>query len=534
MRPRWSRTAIAGALTAAGLAVPCTAWYVAGSRAAGERARAVRIEPSRQGTVEASHLARQLALRLEALRESESRRPFQDYLSSDRWAELQGDCGMDAAFPSPLAEGPADPLIRVHFQIDDVGLVTLPALGRGEEPAGGAADAIEQAVLTEIECASSEHLAALQRSAGGPRSRQLASPGGLVTVGAFSWHTASIDGTPSLVALREVSTPVAVLTQGFVVPADRLDDLLVGAPFRATARPGVPRSDGDAPIPIHGDSWMVQVDLEAAVADAAVEGARVEARFRRNFALGLVSVLVAGAALVLLVRETEKTGRERARFAAAAAHELRTPLAGLQLYGEMLADGTGDPERRAAYARRVADEAQRLGRVVSNVLGFSRLERGGLPVQAREGDLEPAVRAALDRLGPALDSEGISIELDVRPGVPQARFDADSLHQILLNLLDNAAKFNRQARDRTVQVTLLARDECPTLEVRDHGPGVDPAVRRRLFRPFTRHPDPGAPAGLGIGLAIVKALAGAQGAQVSFHDPPGGGAAFAVQFRRAA
>jgi signal transduction histidine kinase len=533
---RPSRTAVALALTAAGLGVPCCAWYVAGSSAARERAAAILAQSPREANLEAGRLARQIALRLEALRESESRRSFQDYLSGDRLAEIVGgDCGTEDRLPSPLAEGPVDPMIRAHFQIDDVGLVTLPALGSGPRPAGATeTDGIEQAVLGEIECASSTHLAALQRSVGGPSSRHLASPRGLVTVGPFSWHTVPIDGAASLVALREVSTPIAVLTQGFVVPTERLEALLDGSPFATTIRPGLPQGDGGASIPIQGDPWSVDVDFAGAQAAAAAEARAVRSRFHRSFSLGSLAALVAGASLVLLVRETERTGRERTRFAAAAAHELRTPLAGLQLYGEMLADGSGDPARREAYARRLADEAQRLGRVVSNVLGYSRLQREGLAVAVLRGDLEAAVRSSLDRARPVLDAEGVPIEVEVRPGLPQACFDPDALHQILLNLLDNAAKFNRQAVDRTVRVTLSEDGGDPTVEVLDRGQGLDASVRRRLFRPFTHHPDPGAPAGLGIGLAIVKALAGAQGAQVSFREPPGGGAAFAVRFRRAA
>ena len=101
----------------------------------------------------------------------------------------------------------------------------------------------------------------------------------------------------------------------------------------------------------------------------------MRSRFHATFAVGALAALLAASAVILLVHRTERLARERAQFSAAAAHELRTPLAGLQLYGEMLAEGAGDPSRGREYARRVAEEAQRLGRVVGNMLGFSRLER---------------------------------------------------------------------------------------------------------------------------------------------------------------
>jgi signal transduction histidine kinase len=260
----------------------------------------------------------------------------------------------------------------------------------------------------------------------------------------------------------------------------------------------------------------------------------MQARFHTMFIIGAIAALVAGGAVVLLVHETDRTARERARFAASAAHELRTPLAGLQLYGEMLAEGSGDPTRYATYGRRVADEADRLGRVVSNVLGYSKLQRDGLVVDARTGDLAEAVRSSVDRIRPSVESVGASIDLRVSENTPRALFDPEALHQILQNLLDNAAKFNRDAEDRTIQVATSDRLEGPTIEVRDHGCGVDPSVHRKLFEAFVHDPDPDAPAGLGIGLALVRALAEAQGAEVSYHEPPDGGAAFTVRLRPAA
>jgi len=250
--------------------------------------------------------------------------------------------------------------------------------------------------------------------------------------------------------------------------------------------------------------------------------------------VGALAASLAGVLVVLLVHQTERTSRARARFAASAAHELRTPLAGLRLYGELLADGGGEASRRTEYARRVADEAERLGRVVSNVLGYSKLHREGLVVAARDGDLEPVVRDSIERLRHGLELAGAPVELRVCGPIPRARFDPDALHQIVQNLVDNAAKFNRDADDRTIRITLSAPDGDPTLEVLDRGHGVDPSMQRALFRPFVHHPDPLAPAGLGIGLSLVRALAVAQGAEVGHVRPPGGGAAFTVRFARAA
>src|SRR5439155_23052077 len=130
----------------------------------------------------------------------------------------------------------------------------------------------------------------------------------------------------------------------------------------------------------------------------------------------------------------EQLARERSQFAAAAAHELRTPLAGLQLYGDMLAEGLGDPDKLRDYAKRMSQEASRLGRVVSNVLGFSQLERGNLSVDARVGPLGEALRELADRAQPALDRAGAALALDVAPEL-RARFDRDALTRVVGNLL---------------------------------------------------------------------------------------------------
>jgi signal transduction histidine kinase len=529
----------ASVLTALCVVVPCTAWYLAGSRATREQASRFEEAPRLEADREASRLAQQVALRLEAMRESESRRPFLDYLSDERFEQLLEDCTYDATLRSPLAEGPVDPLIWAHFQIDDVGMITMPTLNTEPGSTGSATGdpaltrSIQEAMLSELECASSEHLAALRRSPGDGMLRQHPTPQGLVTVGPFSWHTVAIGGEPSLVALREVATPSAVLTQGFVVPGERIRSLLEGVMFPTDLRPGEPVRAGEALIPIQGDRWSVVVDASAALAHAEDEAGRMESRFRSTFFIGALAALVTGGVVVLLVHETERTSRERARFAASAAHELRTPLASLQLYGEMLADGSGDPGRHATYGRKIAQESDRLGRVVSNVLGYSKLQRDGLAVNLQAGELAPAVRDSIDRLRPAIESTGATIELRIEPESGRARFDRDALHQVLQNLIDNAAKFSRDADDRTVQVTVTQEDGAPCVEVRDHGTGVEPSIRRKLFRPFVHHPDPDAPAGLGIGLALVRALVDAQGAEVYHSDAPDGGAAFTIRLQRA-
>jgi two-component system sensor histidine kinase SenX3 len=235
---------------------------------------------------------------------------------------------------------------------------------------------------------------------------------------------------------------------------------------------------------------------------------------------------------VVLVARAERLARERSQFAAAAAHELRTPLAGLQLYGDMLADGLGDPGKVRDYARRMSEEASRLGRVVANVLGFSQLERGNLSVEPQVGALGDALRELADRAGPALDRAGAVLALDVAPELT-ARFDRDALARIVGNLLDNAEKYSRGAGDRTI--TLAARGAGAAIEVAvsDRGPGIAQPARARLFQAFARGVSADGPAGLGLGLALSQSLARAMGGDLAFRPRPGGGAAFVLTLARA-
>jgi signal transduction histidine kinase len=242
-----------------------------------------------------------------------------------------------------------------------------------------------------------------------------------------------------------------------------------------------------------------------------------------------VSVVAAGVVLLLVAR-AETLARERSQFAAAAAHELRTPLAGLQLYGDMLADGLGDPGRTQEYARRMSEDAARLGRVVSNILGFSQLERGNLAADAQAGPLGEVLLEIADRARPALVRAGAALELDV-PRDLRARFDRDALARIVGNLLDNAEKFARHAGDRTIRLAAAECGDRVEVSIADRGPGI--ADRSTLFRAFSRGVAGGdAPAGLGLGLALSRSLARAMAGDLEYRQSAGGGATFVLRLRR--
>jgi signal transduction histidine kinase len=343
----------------------------------------------------------------------------------------------------------------------------------------------------------------------------------------LDWHTQVLGGEPTLLALREVSTPDGALVQGLVIDAAALQRWLADrdlAELRALQYRGgeagaaVPADEAtaDGALAIV-DGWVLRAAPSASViAAAAARADAIERAFLLRFAGVATAAALAGAFVVLLVAGAERLARERSQFAAAAAHELRTPLAGLQLYGDMLADGLGDPGKTADYARRLSEEAARLGRVVANVLGFSQLERGNLTLNVVEADVVSVVRELANRAEPALDRLGALIELDM-PASLRARFDRDAVVRILGNLLDNAEKYGRAAADRTITLRAEASADAVLISVRDRGPGVDADTARRLFRPFSRGGDADLPAGLGLGLALSRSLAEAMGGALRYR-----------------
>ncbi len=569
-----SRTTLALVLTIAALVVPCAAWYVAGMGEVQRDAAQIEAGPHRFAKDTATQLARRLQERLDTLLEAESSRPFYHYQSL--YHDPKGVSEGASVVPSPLAQGPTDPFIRAYFQIDPAGHVTLPTLPEGDLDAADRQRAVaENAIQKDLQLAarSSACVASLQQKEQQPPHYEemesdayeqntqaiqiysnLKSGSNLVrratppkdeqqkkvaiAVGEFQWCSMQTSNGQNLVALRDVTTPDGVLVQGFVISNEGVAESLKNAALPARFLPNTSTGAYVAAGRLDTAGWYVVVSAAKEYDAAHLRVRRSEANFLEFFLAGVGAAGIAGLCVVVLVWQTEQLARQRSQFAASAAHELRTPLAGLRMYSEMLAEGLGDPSRAKDYAHRTAEEAARLGRVVSNVLGFTRLERGALQVRPEAGDLAITVRECVERQRPALEAAGASIEFSVVDQPPEVRFDRDAIAEILQNLIDNAEKYSRSAKDRGIQVSLSCRQERQegrrnpgagaVISVCDRGPGVPADMRRRLFRPFARGRHDDAPAGLGLGLALVKALVEAHRGSVSYEARPAGGSIFTV------
>jgi signal transduction histidine kinase len=343
-----------------------------------------------------------------------------------------------------------------------------------------------------------------------------------ITVSSLAWHTLPFSGGDSLVATRDVQTPDGNLAQGFVVDRAALTSWLANHAGALVAKLQATTATTAAEI-VPG--WELTVEPNPRDATSSIEeAASVVTAFLIRFAIIGALAVCAAILIVWLVARAERYARERSQFAAAAAHELRTPLAGLQLYGDMLADGLGDPAKLRDYARRMSEEASRLGRVVSNVLGFSQLERGNLSIDPQRGNIAAALRELAEHVQPTFDRAGAVIDLDV-PETLEARFDRDALARIIGNLLDNAEKYTRDADDRTIHLRAKLVAGFAEISVHDHGVGV--ANPQKLFQAFARGVSTDGPAGLGLGLALSRSLAQAMGGELSYRD--GDGATFVLR-----
>ncbi|HJQ82989.1 MAG TPA: HAMP domain-containing sensor histidine kinase, partial [Candidatus Binatia bacterium] len=249
-------------------------------------------------------------------------------------------------------------------------------------------------------------------------------------------------------------------------------------------------------------------------------------------ALVLGAGILGLAALYRMVAVAVGFAERRSNFVAAVTHELKTPLTAIRMYGEMLRDGMVASEaKRDEYHRHITAEAERLGRLINNVLEFARLEKGTRDVVLATGAVGPVVEEAAGLLRPHVEREGFALEVAIEAGLPPVRFERDALLQVVFNLVDNAVKYGDGAgAPRAVSIACRRDGAGVRLTVRDRGPGVPPAHVERIFEPFYRGESEltRRRKGTGLGLALVRGLADCMGARVTGRNAEGGGFEVAV------
>jgi len=279
--------------------------------------------------------------------------------------------------------------------------------------------------------------------------------------------------------------------------------------------------------------------LEMVVAAASnVQALQVESRGERLRYLlltgGLLSVVCVGFFVLWRSVRREMALVERKQdFVAAITHELKTPLAGIRMYADMLKEGwVPEGATPGEYADRIVGETKRLGSLVDQVLDFAAYERGVSAFSPLPGDLGEAVRSAVALTAPASTDAAVPVAVEIEPGLPPVLFDPNLVRPLVLNLVDNAIKYSARGPTKDVRVSVKRDKGGVALVVADRGPGIAEADQARLFQPFSRggREETRTARGVGLGLALVRRYAQAHGAQVSLDSELGRGTTVTVRF----
>jgi K+-sensing histidine kinase KdpD len=204
----------------------------------------------------------------------------------------------------------------------------------------------------------------------------------------------------------------------------------------------------------------------------------------------------------------------------AVSHDLRSPLTAIAAASEVLEGGAErlTKAERAELVGSVRLETRRLVRLVGNLLDLSRLEAGAAAPTRELWTIDGLVARSLEAIGPDADRIEVSLPADS----PLLHIDAGQIERVLVNLLENALKVSADPVELTTEVD----NGMVVLRVLDHGPGLEPGAAERIFEPFER--GVGAGDGAGLGLAIAKGFAQANGGRVWAEPRNGRGAAFAL------
>ncbi|MCA1834042.1 MAG: ATP-binding protein [Actinomycetota bacterium] len=285
---------------------------------------------------------------------------------------------------------------------------------------------------------------------------------------------------------------------------------------------------------IKGDGPRLEVQLgrrepRGSVAASRKAGASGFGPTERSF----LQALAAQAALALerasLDQEVSRAqvdaeaSRLRAALFSSVTHDLRTPLASIKASASGLLDNdvAYSAEQREETLRTVVEEADRLNRIVGNLLDLARMRAGVLLPSREEVWIQDLINAVLARMRRRL--EGFSVRVTLRQDLPPVEGDAMQLDQVLTNILENAARFSPPGGE--ILLTAARWQDSVQVRVADQGPGIPAHERTDVFEEFYRKDAGRGRGGTGLGLAIARAIIVAHGGNINAEGAPGGGTA---------
>jgi signal transduction histidine kinase len=283
-----------------------------------------------------------------------------------------------------------------------------------------------------------------------------------------------------------------------------------------------------APYEAHREIWRIQTGYGSPIPDIV----RANTRPQRTLMLLLATVMGVGIFLVAGAAAREvRLAELKSNFVASVSHDLKTPLALIQLFAETLELGrVRSADRAQEYYRIINGEARKLTRLIENILDFSRMEAGLRPYTLVPADLGEIVQRIIDMMQPQFSQGQFTVTANIASGLPPIEADVVAVERAVENLLNNAVKYSGDAR--RIEVDVYREGGEVAVRVRDHGIGIARRDQRRIFRKFFRvtHELGGGPQGTGLGLAIVDHTMRGHGGRVAVESEPGLGSTFTLHF----
>ncbi len=249
---------------------------------------------------------------------------------------------------------------------------------------------------------------------------------------------------------------------------------------------------------------------------------------------GLILFLVLGVAVVLLLRMDRllKLSQSQCRFLNSVSHELKTPLALIWLYSEiLLQENESYPKsERKVFCEIISRESERLSRLFEQLLNFGRIAGGQQRYHLREGDLGSEIALTVKTYAQHLKQRGFDVEMELAAQGSLTRFDSGAIRQVVLNLMDNARKYSGEAK--FIRVRLRSKDHQVIFEVTDHGIGIPIEEQEKIFQEFYRYQVPQGPKrlGYGLGLFLVRHIMQAHDGKIELDSEVGRGSRFRLVF----
>jgi two-component system sensor histidine kinase ResE len=229
-----------------------------------------------------------------------------------------------------------------------------------------------------------------------------------------------------------------------------------------------------------------------------------------------------------MVDQVEAVQQSQRDFVANVSHELKTPLTSVQGFSQALLDGTAaTPEATARAARVIHEEAERMRRMVDDLLTLARFDAGQMALAREPVELGPLLTSCVERLAPQAKAAQVHVELDLQ-GQMSVMGDADRLAQVLTNLLDNSVAHTPEG-GKVALVLHPPTGSITEISITDSGEGIPAEEISRVFERFYQV-DKSRPRrrGAGLGLAIVKEIVEAHGGTIAAESVVGLGSRFTV------